>query len=92
MCCNEIINLGCYNSCEKLINTGIEADVSGEWKIEVEFNGGIFFINFSVETGEKIKIPNKFNEDYTHLIKIYKPDGTQLENKCFKLKIQPVIL
>lgn len=48
-----------------------------------EFNGRWFGETITTTVGSPIELPNVFNEQYTHTIKLYKADGTLLNDTCY---------
>lgn len=90
-CCNEISPLGCFTSCDSEIDTGLVADVTGDWSFEAEFAGSIVKKSFAAVATETIKLPAVFNEDYTTILRIYKPDGTQYGGVCYSFTVTPKI-
>ncbi len=73
-CSNNIIKLGCFNSCEP-VNTGIKIDIPGTWRIEIHFMGITDVIKKEYEIGQEIIIEKNLNEDYTYLIQVFNPNN-----------------
>ena len=92
-CCNEIEFLGCFDSCKTAIETKLIANVSGNWSIEIDYMGITDKKTLVVDESElpkEINIVNDLNEDYEYIMRIYAPDGTLLNNKCYSFKIYKV--
>ena len=84
-CCNVVTSLGCFDSCAEAFDTGLLADASGEWNIYAEFAGSAVKMTVALEEGDAIIFPNKLNEDYTHVLKIIRPNGTLYQGKCYSI-------
>lgn len=72
------------NDCET-ITIDLEANQTGTWAMEYEFNGRWFKEEISVENGENIALPNVFNEAYIHQIKLKNTAGELFNDTCYKL-------
>lgn len=81
-CCNscgcKIWDLGIFkcSDCMELPLTAIE---SGSHIIKANWRGHYYVINYVFDIGDKIIIPNIFNEDSTIYFKIIQPSGCPLE-------------
>lgn len=71
--------------CGDDIATTLLADESGIWTMAYEFNNSWFAQSISVTNNEIIELPNVFNENYNHTIKLYKTDGSLFDDTCFVL-------
>lgn len=71
--------------CGDKIVTTLLADESGTWLMRYEFNNRWFGENITVTDGELIELPYVFNEFYTHIIQLYRPDQTLFEDTCWTL-------
>lgn len=91
-CCNEnIIDLGCVDSCNKIILTlGTGVYAPNELYIMYEYNGAIkkILITIISDTGEPIIDMSIFNEDYVIKFSLYKVSDNTLLN-CYKVKVLP---
>lgn len=72
--------------CAEFVELPITATETGTHQIGVEFNGAHLRRSFEAVTGAKIVVPNLFNGDYTHQVRIYSPNG---DFTCYKIKIMP---
>lgn len=80
-CCTNIKNLSCMvNVCNGQIEPGINAPVTGVYKLVVTFLGTEFTINSAeITQDEPIVFPAQdLNEDYKFTGKIIGPDGEPL--------------
>ncbi|ADX66960.1 hypothetical protein QP519_10410 [Weeksella virosa] len=84
-CCDKIEFLGCFSACEP-INTGLIADSSGVWRIEIDYMGITKYVSIDLKENQQIIINEKLNEDYLHTIRIINPKKQLLQNKCFSFK------
>lgn len=67
-CINEIVCLGNYCSCGDDVTINLTALHTGTYHMTAEFNGTFLSVKVPVVNGEKIVVPNIFNENYTHVI------------------------
>lgn len=84
-CCNEIKFLGCFGACEP-IETGLTANISGTWKLEIDYMGITKCTSIELEENQQIIINEKLNEDYLYIIRITNPENQLHQNKCFSFK------
>jgi len=92
-CCEEITDLGCFTSCDETLEfPSLIADVSGAWKMEAEFAGSVLTVPITAVATEAIEVENVFNEDYTVIFKLFKPDGSQFGGVCYSFTVRPNIL
>lgn len=69
----------------------IIADETGNWTGEIEFAGAYTGFSFGVIDGEKIVIPAELlNENYVHDLKLFKVDGTLLNDTCYQFSARAV--
>lgn len=85
-CMDEISCLGEYCSCGDEITLNLAAEETFTAKMVAEFNGAHIRRSVEMTTGEKVVVPNIFNENYTHIITFFKPDGTQAFGTSFSVK------
>lgn len=93
MCCENPINLGCFNSCEKITITTINGYDANELKMKFNFNGAIKSILITeVEDSGSTKNPiidlSLLNEDYEYTFEIV-DIATGESLGCFKMKVLP---
>lgn len=72
--------------CATAVILPVTAPVSGVYRVSTDFNG--YRLNGDTEAvqGERIAIPtNILNGNYTHTLRIFRPDGTLLNNTCYNL-------
>jgi hypothetical protein len=81
ICCEEYIDLGCFNSCQPL-NFG-EAIVDGIYTILLEFNEVVTKYDKTFELGEDLLFDIEINENYRYVGKLIMPNNTEF---CFKFK------
>ncbi len=88
ICCDNPINLGCFNSCED-IRTNVTLDGLGTYTMSYEFNGAVITRQFSAySVNNRLEIPYiYFNEDYNYTLKLYDNSGVYIN--CFKFQISP---
>ena len=72
-------------ACSNDIMLPIQADETGSWKVQIEFNGTWIRLNTEVSQGEPISIPNVLNEFYVHTIRLLRSDGSLFNDTCYKL-------
>lgn len=79
-CCNNPINLGCFNYCST-IDTGYEAVQTGDHSLEVYLVNGVDkSIPVTISSGNNIIVPTSvLNENKEHQLKVLQPDGTYFE-------------
>lgn len=86
-CTGDIINLGCYQSCD-LVQIGINAPATGTYTIELMPDGRRIFSTDNILNNPLI-FSNGFGEDGISVFKIIKPDGTYLSidgDNCFQIE------
>lgn len=71
--------------CGENIVTLLAADETNTWLMSYEFNGRWFSENIDVVDGEFVELPFVFNEQYSHLLKFYKADGSLFNDTCYTL-------
>jgi hypothetical protein len=77
--------------CAETVPLGIVSDYTGTVKMVVEFDNAHTRTDIAVTEGEAIVAPNVFNEDYNHLVQFFKPDGTLINDTCYKIKTMQTI-
>lgn len=86
-CTGDIINLGCYQSCD-IVQIGINAPATGTYIIELVPDGRRIFSTENTIASPLI-FSNGFGEDGISVFKIIKPDGTYLSidgDNCFQIE------
>ena len=74
-----------YDVCSSNITLPLNADETGTWVVQVEFNGQRIRLNIEVTYGQPIVIPNILNEGYVHTIRLLNTDKELFNNTCYKL-------
>lgn len=77
-CCEKTLNLGCFNACNFVYNTGIIADAltAGIWVLELTFGSVNVYYSVDVADGETVIFTlTNLNENYTYSGQIISPDG-----------------
>jgi len=91
----ECANMVCVDvflsPCAATIQLPVTADETAVWNMAFEFNGSQFVTSVPVYVNQPIVIPNRFNEQYTHVLRFYRPDNTVFLNTCFKLTTMPTV-
>lgn len=80
ICCDDIWPLGCVDSCAD-IDLKFSAEMDGPHKFVVEFAGSNIEQTADFTTGQRLKFTNIYNEQYTHVGKLFDPNGTVVS--CF---------
>ncbi len=86
--CNNVIDLGCFNSCDN-INTGINALESGTYKIYIDFLGAKMVDEQNLLIGNEIVINKVLNENHEYQMQVVSPSGVQT---CYRFKTYIEIL
>ncbi len=94
MNCSNVINLGCFGSCENIeLPSEVMFESSDtELTISYMFNGSLIKYtqtHYGISTA--ILDAEKLNEDYDYIINVFSKEiGTnQTKENCFKFKIKP---
>lgn len=66
--CDEFV--GCFGSCDEIIDTGIKADFDGDFTYETVFVSVLHKSKGTAVLGENIKLKNTFTPGMFHKIKI----------------------
>lgn len=77
-CCEKSLNLGCFNACNFIYNTGIVADAltAGTWILELTFGSVNVYYSVDVLDGETVIFTlTNLNENYTYSGQIIDPNG-----------------
>lgn len=77
-CCEKSLNLGCFNACNFIYNTGIVADAltAGTWILELTFGSVNVYYSVYVLDGETVIFTlTNLNENYTYSGQIIDPNG-----------------
>lgn len=77
-CCEKTLNLGCFNACNFVYNTGIVADAltAGVWVLELTFGSVNVYYSVNVLDGETVIFTlTNLNENYTYSGQIIDPNG-----------------
>lgn len=73
--------------CNSGTTIDLQADVSGTWTVNIEFNGAYRYFGLEVTEDEDIILPTiVLNENYIHQTKFYREDGSEFG--CYKLQTQ----
>lgn len=72
------------------VDSGLVAPVSGNYKVDIEFNGTYQQLTIVCIINKNILIPNIFNGQYNHLVQIFKPDASLLNNTCYCFKVRTI--
>lgn len=91
MCCENPINLGCFNSCENVV-TNVALVGLGTYTIKYDFNGSEIVIGFTTTgVGNFLHIPSKyFPEDIDLTFALYDNEGEYIG--CYKFSNLPATL
>jgi hypothetical protein len=91
-CCSNTTCIQVFiNDCTQLVNTGLVATQTGQWKIMVEFNGAWRKTLKWFNNGDAIIIPNEFNANYTSTVQIFTPTGALFNDTCYLFDMCQVI-
>lgn len=82
-CTNTVCLKIFTNDCVETVDTGLIADLTGEWDVFVEFNGMAKKISIDFINGSRIVIPNIFNTNYKHNVTILRPNGSLFNDTCY---------
>lgn len=77
-CCEKSLNLGCFNACNAVYNTGIVVDAltEGTWVLELTFGSVNVYYSVDVLDGETVIFElTNLNENYTYSGQIIDPNG-----------------
>lgn len=77
-CCQNTLNLGCFNACNFVYNTGIFADATnaGTWILELTFGSvNVYYSTNANKNEEVIFTLTNLNENYTYSGQIIDPNG-----------------
>lgn len=78
--------------CAETVTLPIEATETATWKMIYEFNGATIRTDIDVTEGVNIAIPaSVLNENYQTVVRFYKADNTQFEDKCYRLNVMATI-
>ena len=99
MTCDSVIQINEFISpYDTGVDTTLTSGAAGDYLVLLEFNGTYMRITLELEASEDIILPtlntqNEFmiNGDYNHLMQIYKPDGTLLNDTCYSLCCRTVL-
>lgn len=80
-----------YSNCLSTVTLDLVAGATGTYTWRYEFNGTWKGGNIDVTESAKIVLPYVFNENYTHIIEIYKGDGTLLNDTCYTLDTSRIV-
>lgn len=89
MCCDEnVMNIGCFQSCDN-IQTLIEVDFAGYYRLRYEFNGAVINKRFygTLNNGNLIIPKGLFNENSSQTFELTDDEGTLIG--CYKITIYP---
>lgn len=77
-CCEKSLNLGCFNACDYIYNTGIVADAltEGVWVLELTFGSVNVYYSVYAKDGDTVIFTlTNLNENYTYSGQIIDPNG-----------------
>ena len=77
-CCEKSLNLGCFNACNFVYNTGIVADAltAGTWVLELTFGSVTLYYSREVFADQTVIFElTNLNENYTYQGQIIDPNG-----------------
>jgi hypothetical protein len=74
-----------HDPCNNNISLPLDADETGTWAVQIEFNGTWIRLNIEVTEGEAIVIPNVLNEHYVHTIRLLNSGKELFNDTCYKL-------
>jgi hypothetical protein len=77
-CCENTLNLGCINSCDAILDTGIVVDAlsEGTWILQLTFGSVSVYYSIYVADGGTVKFTmTNLNENYTYIGQIISPAG-----------------
>jgi hypothetical protein len=78
-CCTNTLNLGCFDACSVIIDTGIVADLTNEgtWILSLEFGRRTVYYSADIVAGDNVIFTlDSLNESYTYVGQIIDPNGT----------------
>lgn len=78
-------------SCAQTVTLPIVANETGTWKAILEFANVSYRADIPVVNGNKITIPNRFNEYAIHTLKLYRSDDTLFNDTCYTIHIMPTV-
>jgi hypothetical protein len=85
------INLGEIPACDEAVILPLTANVTGGWTFISNFNGAYKYKQFQAVATQVIAVPVRLNEDYTYNFKLYKPDGSILNDTFYTIKTIPIL-
>lgn len=85
------INLGEIPVCSEAAVLPLNAGITGLWAMATHFNGAYKYKQFNAAAGEAIVLPVALNENYTYLLKLYKPDGALFNDTAYTIKTVPLL-
>lgn len=77
-CCEKSLNLGCFNACDYIYDTGIIADFfnEGVWVLELTFGSVNLYYSRQVFANQNVIFTlTNLNENYTYSGQIIDPNG-----------------
>lgn len=89
-CIEKIVCLGNFCSCGNISITDLISPITGQIRMEVEFNGSTIVKNISAVNGSSIVIPNVFNENYTHILSFY-INGILWNDEKYSIRVTPCL-
>lgn len=63
----------------------IVADETATWRMELEFGASVYRASIGVQDGQPVTLPNRFNEQYTHILRLYKASGSLFNATCYQV-------
>lgn len=100
-CCKNTLNLGCFNACNYIYNTGIVANAltAGVWVLELTFGSVNIYYSVDVKDGDMVIFTlTNLNENYTYSGQIIDPNGeiitlevNGIEYDCIEFSTKTII-
>ena len=91
MNCETFINIDVYVApSDAGVATGINSIAAGNYRLLIEFNGTYQQLILTCTAAAQIVIPNVVNGEYNHMVQVFAPDGSLLNNTCYCLRVHTV--
>lgn len=91
MLCEENLEKVCIEAgnCQESILIDESSNVTGSAKLVWYFNGSKYSSDIELVEDEPILIPNNFNDNYKHTLKVILSDGSVYKDTLFLINIKP---
>lgn len=77
--CSSYVRIANDPCANPLVLQEVVADATETWRAEIEFNGlKKCEVTMEVVDGQPVQLPNVLNEVYTHEMRIFRADGSQV--------------